>query len=94
MLQWKGAAIEGPNRLRLGSVTLGLGVQDGRLIGRLSNQGGEVSVGGNVALERAGRYQLDLRLGAQSGNQPPSWMASVARRQRDGSYMLRHAGQL
>ncbi len=91
---WQTAVIEGPNRLGLGSVTVDLALQDGGLAGRLSNQGGEVGLTGNVTLDAAGRYQLDLRLGAQAGRQPPAWIGSVASRQRDGTYLLRHAGQL
>ena len=91
---WRSAVIEAPNRLRLGSVTLDLATQDGALRGRLSNQGGEVGLSGHVTLDAENRYQLDLRLGAQGGRQPPSWIARVASRQRDGSYAIRHAGQL
>ena len=94
-VSWKAAALEAPNRLRLGSVTMDLGVQDGALAGRLSNQGGELALAGSViSLDPAGRYVLDLRLGLPNGRPPPSWITSFARRQRDGTYSLRHTGQL
>ena len=92
--RWQTAVIEGPNRLGLGSVSVNLALQDGGLAGRLSNQGGDVGLTGNVTLDAAGRYQLDLRLGAQGGRQPPAWIGSMASRQRDGTYVLRHGGQL
>ncbi len=94
VVQWKAAAIDGQNRLHLGSVTINLDLQDGTLIGRVSNRGGEVGLGGNLAYGQEGRYELNLRIGAQGGKQPPSWIGAVARRQGDGSYLLRHSGQL
>ncbi len=94
-VSWKAAALEAPNRLRLGSIRMDLGIQDGALAGRLSNQGGELALAGSViSLDPAGRYVLDLRLGSPNGGPPPSWVTSVARRQQDGTYALRHTGQL
>ncbi len=91
---WRTALIEGPSRLGLGVVTMELALQNGGVAGRLSNQGGDVGLTGQVTLDATSRYQLDLRLRAQDGRQPPAWIGSVASRQRDGSYALRHAGQL
>ena len=91
---WRAAVIEGGKALRLGTVTVSFAQEDGNLMGRLGNRGGDVALTGSVTLDRGGRYQAQAHFAGRNGGQPPAWLGTLARRQRDGGYLLRHTGNL
>lgn len=93
-LAWQGAEAGQGSPVRLGEVSVLLGLDGAGIAGQVSNRGGDATLAGTLTVERSGLYQFQGQAIPRSGSDVGRMLGSVASRQPDGSYTLRWSGRL
>jgi len=93
-LAWRGAeAGQGPP-VRLGEVSVILGLDGEGIAGQVANRGGDAMLAGTLTVDRSGRYHFQGQASPREGSDVGRMLGAVASRQPDGSYTLRWSGRL
>ncbi len=94
-LRWQGARLMAPMELQLGDITLDLASAGDDLQATVS-AGGTLGLSGNITLQAAGRYAINLRLqpGNETGAEVRDMLDTLVPRRPGGGYQLTAAGSL
>ena len=96
VLTWQSAALRSPVQAALGAVTVTFVPNATGHTAQLKNEGGVLSISGQVDVDTQGGYRADIRLQPRP-NAPADidgTLGLLARKGSDGSYRLRHNGRL
>jgi len=95
VLRWQGARLMAPLELELGDLALDLASAGDDLQATVS-AGGTLGLSGNITLQAAGRYAVNLRLqpGSETGAEVRDMLDTLVPRRPGGGYQLTAAGNL
>ena len=96
-LNWKNAKLTMVESVNLGIVELNIEPgKEGELLATINNRNGDIRIEGKASLQSDKRYTVDLNFNPQNNasNNIKQSLAMFARRQSNGSYQLKKAGNL
>jgi len=96
-IKWKNAKLTLLETVELGFIDLALNTNDkDQLVAKISNDKGQLSLDGKANVDMSKAYDIDLRITPEkkANNNLLQSVSMLAKRQSDGSYLLKRKGNL